>query len=190
MVIDPGEAGQGEGEAQADQLAQGADVGLGLHVLALVLDLGVDHQAVGSVPHGLGADLGLLHRVIAVHVLPGAHAQPRLMQGGDQRRVELRPHAGAVAALDEQRADPVRMRLGDDRAEIPSVRARQHPDPHAPALEGPQRRAGRDGEGGRHGGRAGGARFGGLGCGKGQACRGCRSQARAQADKNPDLARR
>ena len=86
MVVDVGEAGEGDGEVGADQRPQLRHVGLGGDVLALVLGLGVDEQAVGAVPDRLGAHLGLEQGVVAVHVLPGADAQAGGVQGGDERR--------------------------------------------------------------------------------------------------------
>ncbi len=135
MEIDVREAGQRDREVPADQASELADIGLGLDVLALVLALGVDQQAVGTVLDGGRSELGLGHGMVAIHVLPGAHPQPGGMQGGDERTVELRPRGAAVAALDLQRGDPVVLGLGDDRGQVAAVRARELPDPHAPARE-------------------------------------------------------
>ena len=54
-----------------------------------VLDLGVDHQAVGAVADGLDAERGLAERVVAVDVLPRADLQAERVHLGDQRRREL-----------------------------------------------------------------------------------------------------
>ena len=133
VEVDVGEARQRDREARPDRLAQVPDVRLGRDVLALVLGLGVDQQAVGAVACGGGADARLARRVAAVHVLPGAHPQPRSVERADQRGAELRPVAGAVATLDHQRADAVPAGGRHHRSDVAAVRLRDVPDPHATA---------------------------------------------------------
>src|SRR5205823_11912013 len=95
VVVDVRQPRQRDGEARADQLAQARGVALRLPELALVVALGVDHQAVGAVVDGVGADLRLAQRIAPVYVLPGAHAQAVCVQRRDERAVELRPRVRA-----------------------------------------------------------------------------------------------
>jgi len=117
--------------ALPDQLAQLSYVTLRLDVLAFIFTLGVDDQAVGAVLHGLGSHVRLEDGVVAVHVLPRAHVQPAGVQLADEAGIELRPHGRAVRALDDQRADAVVARGGDDARDGAATRARDVPDPHA-----------------------------------------------------------
>ena len=90
--------------------------------MAFVLGLGVDHQAVGAVGDRLRAERRLAGRVGAVHVLPGAHFQPVGVQFRDELRRELAPVvARAVGALDEHASHARRVRLGDDRGDVPPL---------------------------------------------------------------------
>ena len=86
VVGDVGEGGEAQRVVGAHFGAQVGDVGLRGGVVAFVLGLGVDHQAVGAVGHGLGAEFGLAGRVGAVDVLPGARLQAVGVQFGHQLR--------------------------------------------------------------------------------------------------------
>ncbi len=86
VVADVREGGEPQRVVGPDLGAQVVDVGLRGGVVAFVLGLGVDHQAVGAVGHRLGAEFGLAGRVGAVDVLPGAHFQAVGVQFGHQLR--------------------------------------------------------------------------------------------------------
>jgi hypothetical protein len=159
VVVDVGEAGEGEREGFADGGPQGADVAVGGGVLAFVLALGVDHQAVGALFDRGGADPGLGGGAVAVDVLPGADVEPATMEGLHQAGGELAPDAGAVAGLDVDGADAGALGLGDDRRDAAAVGAFDVPDPHALAIE---RRVAEDR---RFFHFSGPARFGGCGSG-------------------------
>ena len=135
VVVDVGEAGQRERVFGADPGAQGADVAVGRGVLALVVALGVDHQAVGAARDRGGADLGLGDRAVAVDELPGADVDPRLVERFDHRGRELAPEAAAVAGLDVERADVVALGLGDDPRQAAALGLVDVPDPHPLAVE-------------------------------------------------------
>ena len=78
-----GKPASATGIATADQLAQLCYVTLRRDVLALVLTLGVDDQAIGAVVHGLGADL----RLAAAGWLPYTYCQAHTRRSiGVQRR--------------------------------------------------------------------------------------------------------
>ncbi len=130
MVVDVRKPRQRDRKARADQLAQLLQVRLGLRVAPLVLALGVDHQAVCTGVDGARANLGLEDRVGPVDVLPGADPQPGRVESRHEARVELRPRACPVAALDQQRLDPVLLRRRDDRGRVAAARALKLPDPH------------------------------------------------------------
>ena len=62
--------------------AQLAHVEVGGRVVAFVLGLGVDHEAVGTATFGDGRDLRLADRVVAVDVLPAADLEPGPVEDG------------------------------------------------------------------------------------------------------------
>ena len=144
MVVDVGESGESQRVAGPDLRAQRPDIGLGGAVAPFVLGLGVDHEAVGAVGDRLGAEVGLTDRIGAVDVLPCAHLQAVRVQALHELGGELGPVvARAVGALDEQRAHPGGVGLGDDRGDVAAVGLAQVPDPHALPVEGgAARRAG------------------------------------------------
>ena len=103
VVVDVRKARQADWERGADRPAQVVHVRLRLRVPALVLLLGVDHEAVGAGGERLGAHGSLGRGIGAVHVLPGAHVQAARLERAHELRVELRPVGRAVAALHEHR---------------------------------------------------------------------------------------
>jgi hypothetical protein len=145
VEVDVREGRQAERVAGPDRGAQRGEIALGLRVAALVVRLGVDHQAVRAGGHRLCALRRLALRVRAVDELPRARAQPLHVQRGDQARVELRPRRRAVRGLHEHGLDPGRARLGADRGGVTAAAPRQLPDPHPVALEGGGQRAARYG---------------------------------------------
>ena len=118
VVVDVREAGEPHGEAVADQLAQPRHVHRGGGVPALVRAFSVDYQAIGAVFDCVSGEVGFDHGAQPVNELPCADLQPCFVQLGDERLRELAPLCGAVAALDQQRADLVLLGLGDDRRDV------------------------------------------------------------------------
>ncbi len=88
VVGDVGEGRERQRVARADLRAQVGEVGLGRRVVAFVLGLGVDHEAVGAVGDGLCAERRLAARVAPVDVLPRADLDAGGVQG--RRRVRVR----------------------------------------------------------------------------------------------------
>ncbi len=136
VVVDVGEAGEGDREGFADARPQGADVEVGGGVLAFVVALGVDHQAVGALLHRGGADAGLGDGRVAVDELPGADVEPATVQRLHQAGRELAPGAAAVAGLDVDGADAEALGAGDDRRDAAALGVVDVPDPHALTVEG------------------------------------------------------
>ena len=123
VVADVRERGEPQRVGAADLRPQVGEVGLGGGVAPFVLGLGVDHQAVGAVGHGLRSERCLARRVAPVHVLPGAHFQPCGVQFGHELWRELAPVVRrAVGALDEQRGHAGRVGLFGDRGDAALVR--------------------------------------------------------------------
>ena len=89
MEVDPRETRERYREVGPDQLAQRVEVALRLDVEALILDLGVDHEAIGTVVNRCRPGLCLENRMYAVDVLPCARVHVRPVQCCDDRRIEL-----------------------------------------------------------------------------------------------------
>ena len=116
VVVDVGEGRERDRVFGADPGPQRAHVAFRRRVLAFVLPLGVDHEAVGAALDGGGRDPGLGDRRVAVDERPGADAEPGGVEAFDQRGVELAPVVAAVARLDVERADPGALGAGGDPA--------------------------------------------------------------------------
>ena len=141
MVVDVGEVrGDRVGAADPRRAARAGRSGPG--VVALVLRLGVDDEAVGAAGDGLRRRGRLAAGIGAVDVLPGAHAESGGLEARDQRGRELAPEVRPVGPLDEHRLDVGRARPGDrSRGRSRPPAPRQLPDPHALTGEHPGPRA-------------------------------------------------
>ena len=84
MVGNVGEGGEDERVGGADRSAQIGDVGLRCRIVAFVLGLRVDHQAVRAVRNRFRSKARLAGGARAVHVLPRAHLQAAGVEFGDE----------------------------------------------------------------------------------------------------------